>query len=574
MISIEEKTSEFVGGRTSLNVTFPYNQKIVDIIKGCDGSYFSKRKCFWEVPLNQLSYLLDSLTYLDNIQLKLLPEKVKQKEDKPILNYRTKPFPYQLEGIEYGLNHNKWLLLDQPGLGKTLQLIYLAEELHARGLIEHCLIICGIASLKTNWKKEIEKHSRLSCRILGERKTKSGKVYWAPLKDRAEELRNPISEFFVITNIETLRTTSSSQIKNKAKDSKRESFDIVGAFLNSANKFGMICVDEGHKCKNASSQQVAGLMQLKAPYQVVATGTPIMNNPEDLYVPLTWIDVNRCALTNYKRTFCVMDQNIKGRVIGSKNMDILKDELESCSLRRTKDILDLPLKTIIEEWLDMEDKQVEFLHSIEQGIKNESLTVDLKPNNLLAMATRIRQAIVCPGMLTTEDIPSIKIDRCVELVEQMTSNGDKVVIFSNYKAPLYKLQGLLKEYNPLIGTGDMKDDDISHNIDKFQQDDEHKVFLGTMSKMGTGVTLNKATYCIFLDSSWTKALNQQCEDRIHRVNNDHPVFIYYLWCNNSFDNIVRTIVNRKSAISNYIVDDVIENNYAMDLLKQYIQNIN
>lgn len=571
MIRIEEKPSEFVGGRTSLNITFPFDQKTVDIVKGCDGAYFSKRKHFWEVPINQLSYLLDSLTYVDDITFKPFKEEERKREEKPIVDYRTKPFPYQLEGIEYGLNHDKWLLLDQMGLGKTLQIIYLAEELHARGLIEHCLIICGIASLKTNWKKEIEKHSSLSCRILGERRTKSGKAYWATLRERADELRNPISEFFVITNIETLRTTSSSQKRNREKD--EDGGDVVGAFLNSSNKFGLICLDEAHKCKNAASQQVAGLLQLTAPYQVAATGTPIMNNPEDLYVPLTWIGVNRCAYTNYKRTFCVMDANIKGRVIGSKNMDILKDELESCSLRRTKDILDLPPKTVINEWLDMEDRQSDFIREIEKGVKSEALTVDLKPNNLLAMATRIRQAIVCPSMLTTEDIPSIKIDRCVELVEQMVSNGDKVVVFSNYKTPLYRLQSLLSQYGPLMGTGDMKDSDISENIDRFQRDSESKVFLGTMSKMGTGVTLNRATYCIFLDSSWTKALNQQCEDRIHRVNNDHPVFIYYLWCNNSFDCCVKGIVDRKSAISDYIVDDFIGSNDAMDQLRRYIQNI-
>ena len=68
----------------------------------------------------------------------------------PILKnqYPTPPFEHQLDGIKYGLNHDKWLLLDEPGLGKTLQVIYLAEELKAQENIEHCLIICGINTLK------------------------------------------------------------------------------------------------------------------------------------------------------------------------------------------------------------------------------------------------------------------------------------------------------------------------------------------------------------------------------------------------------------------------------------------
>lgn len=573
MIQIEEGLSEFVGGRTSFKVTFKYDQRIVDAIKGCDGAYFSKRNLFWEVPLTSLSRLLDSLTYLDDIKLTLMPDEPEKEIPELIVDHKTKPFQYQIDGIKYGLAHNRWLLLDGMGLGKSLQLIYLAEELHARGLIKHCFIICGIASLKTNWKKEIKKHSRLSCRILGERKTRTGKVYWATVRERAEELRNPIKEFFVITNIETLRTESSSRSKNMDKDSKRASDDVVGAFLNSENEFGLICFDEAHKSKNPTSKQTAGLLQLRAPYQVAATGTPIINSPEDLYVPLTWIGSNRCAYTNYQRTFCVMDKRIKGRVVGSKNMDLLKDQLESCSLRRTKDSLDLPPKTVIDEWLDMDEAQSKFVSDVEQGIKNEAMTVELKKGNLLAMATRLRQALVLPDMLTTENVPSIKMDRCVELIEQMTAQGDKVVVFSNYKAPIYKLGKILSEHNPLLGTGDMPDDEISKNIDKFQKDSKHMVFLATMSKMGTGVTLNRATYCIFLDSSWTKALNTQCEDRIHRVNNDHPVFVYYLWCNDSFDTCVKSIIDRKSAISDYIVDDEIRSDDAFEQLQKYIKNI-
>ena len=63
---------------------------------------------------------------------------------------KVKPFDYQTEGINYGLNHNKWLLLDDMGLGKSLQAIMIAQELYQLGKIEHCFIICGVNSLKTN----------------------------------------------------------------------------------------------------------------------------------------------------------------------------------------------------------------------------------------------------------------------------------------------------------------------------------------------------------------------------------------------------------------------------------------
>ena len=130
------------------------------------------------------------------------------------------------------------MLLDAPGLGKTLQMIYLAQELKRLGKIEHCLIICGINTLKINWKKEIERHSDLTCRILGERINKKGRYLIGSIKDRVDDLSNNIDEFFVITNIETLR------------DDK-----ILKALTNkkAKNKFDMVVVDEAHTFKSVQS---------------------------------------------------------------------------------------------------------------------------------------------------------------------------------------------------------------------------------------------------------------------------------------------------------------------------------
>ena len=130
---------------------------------------------------------------------------MKQNITYSLSSYKTSPFEYQKEGIEYGLNHDKWLLLDAPGLGKSLQLIYLAEELKKRDNIEHCLIVCGVNTLKMNWLKEIDKHSSLKGKILGQKINKKGNLVIGSVKERLEDLKNPIDEFFVVTNIETLR---------------------------------------------------------------------------------------------------------------------------------------------------------------------------------------------------------------------------------------------------------------------------------------------------------------------------------------------------------------------------------
>jgi hypothetical protein len=147
MITIEERVADKVPGLTSLFITFEYNKDIIDVIKTCDGSYWNKKKLWWEVPLLNLSYLLDMLTLVDDITLKLI------KDEKPhTIEYEKREgdilFPHQVEGIKFGLSRDRWLLLDAPGLGKTLQIIRLAEELQRTRNINHCLIICGLNSLK------------------------------------------------------------------------------------------------------------------------------------------------------------------------------------------------------------------------------------------------------------------------------------------------------------------------------------------------------------------------------------------------------------------------------------------
>ena len=93
--------------------------------------------------------------------------------------------------------------------------------------------------------------------------------------------------------------------------------------------------------------------------------------------------------------------------------------------------------------------------------------------------------------------------------------------------------------------------------------------LATWQKMGTGITLTAASYAIFIDCAWTKAANLQAEDRIYRIGSKNPVFIYYLWCNDTIDLRVKDLVSQKEAIADYVVDDKVSDE-TIDSLKKYI----
>lgn len=556
MITIQERKNTKVPGTTSLYISFPYNKDIVEGIKTTPMYVFDKKTYEWEVPVTSLANLVEVLSPYDEIQLDLLEYKEHKEKSYTLDTYKTTPFSYQEEGIQYGLNHDKWLLLDAPGLGKTLQLTYLAQELKQRKGIEHCLIICGINTLKTNWKKEIQKHSDLSCMILGERVNTKGRTVFEGVPYRLNQLNNPIDEFFVITNVETLRDDKIVKALNKGK-----------------NKFDMIIFDEIHMCKSPTSQQGKNLLKLKsAKYKVGATGTLLMNNPLDTYVPLKWIGAEKATYTNFKYYYCLYGGQFGNDLLGYRNLDTLKHMLGTCSLRRDKSLLNLPSKTVVTELVDMPDRQRKFYEDVKAGVKDDVDKVRLTPSVLLSMVMRLRQATAYPGILSTESIPSGKIDRCCDLVEQVVSNGNKVVVFSTFKETLQVLKDRLSQFNPTVNTGDIPDEEISGNVDKFQTDDDYKVFLGTWQKCGTGLTLTSASYMIFIDTPWTDAAFEQACDRIYRIGTTKPVTIYNLITNDSVDERVLEIVNDKAALADYVIDDTITES-GLNSLRKYIEEL-
>lgn len=215
----------------------------MDTLKTFPTYYFHKKDKLWEIPICYLGRLLDSLTFFDDIQLKLLDTpksqqfRLKQQYNlEPLseiekISFKATPFPHQLEAVDFLLKQEKSLLLDGCGVGKSLEMILFAETLKKRGLIDHCLVITGIAGLRSNWEKEIQKFSTESSVVIGKYTTRNGTTRYRPMNKRAEQLKNKLDEFFVLLNVESIR------------DNK-----IVEAIKKSENKFGLILFDEIHKC--------------------------------------------------------------------------------------------------------------------------------------------------------------------------------------------------------------------------------------------------------------------------------------------------------------------------------------
>lgn len=532
----------------SLFVECGYDQYVVDKIRTFPQRSWDSSNKSWELPISKIYEVINMLNKYDitiTSNYENVFDSLKPMNSDIKYSFKTEPFSHQIDGFNFGMTHSKWLLADEQGLGKTKQVIDIACALKEEKNYKHCLIICGVNGLKWNWKNEINTHSDESGWILGQRNTNNGKVKIGSTKDKMNDLNDLPSDYFLITNVESLRDTD---IATKI------------ATLCKNGDIGLVAIDEIHKCKNPTSQQGKGILKVNADYKIAMTGTPIMNNPLDLYVILKWLGYESHSFYSFKQYYCEMGGFGGYEIIGYKHMDNLQNQLKDIMLRRLKeDVLDLPDKLFINEYVELTPKQnqlyKEVLNDITMNIDNIKMS-----SNPLAQLIRLRQTTGYTGILSSSIQESAKLDRMEELVDEAVSNGKKVVIFSNWTQMTHVIEDRLKRYNRVVITGETKDSDRQIAVDRFQNDDNCKVIIGTIGAMGTGLTLTAGTVEIFVDEPWTMANKDQAIDRCHRIGAKSNVTIYTLICKNTIDERINELVAKKGKLASSIVDGKIVGN--------------
>lgn len=530
--------------KLSIYVKTKYNKEHLKIIESFSGNYYHRKENLWEMQYKNFKALIEKCRYID-ITIGDLPDELEDylnkldayEEPDRDYNSKTTPYEHQVFSFDYASDHAKFLLADEQGLGKTKQSLDIAVS--RKDKMRHCLIVCGVNGLKWNWYNEITVHTSEAGHILGMTTTSKGKQVIGSVEDRLEDLKSVHDEFFLITNIETLRDKNIQRQIKKMCDS---------------GVIGMTIIDEIHKCKNPSSTQGKAIHCCTSYYKLALTGTPIMNNAIDLYNILKWLEVENHNLTQFKDFYCVMGGFGGYEIIGYRHMDILQEVLDDCMLRRTKEqVLDLPPKIHTDDFIEMTEEQDKLYKEVLQGIQDNIDKVMLLPNPLVELI-RLRQVTSYPGIVSSTITFSVKLNRMLEIVEECVDNGEKVIVFSNWTKvinPAYEL--LCKHnFNPALVTGEVKDTNKEQT--KFKTDESCKVILGTISCLGTGFTLTEASTVIFLDEPYTRAAKDQAEDRCHRIGTKGTVNIITLLCKNTIDERIHHLITKKGELSDAIVD--------------------
>lgn len=549
-----EKLTNNILVKKSAFVSFDYNPDIVSFIKQMGTRVYNPDNHTWEMPINNIIGLCNKFENQE-IQISGIYEDLHKQEfeiDIPKdFKFKTKPFAHQIDGVRFGLNKKKFLLCDDQGLGKTKQIIDFVGCLEKTDTINKVLIVCGVNSLKYNWQSEISIHSDEKGWVLGTRFRKTtGKAYEGSTKDKLDDLDNLPDCRYIITNIETLRAGAEKITKSKYHFPIAEKLQE----LCKNGTISVIAFDECHKSKEPTSLQSRAMINVQAKYMVAMSGTPLMNNPLDLYFPMKWLGYENHSLYQFKQHYCKFGGWGGSQVVGYKNLEEIRALMEEIMIRRLKsEVLDLPEKIRKIEYVDMTPKQNQIYKEVYNGVMSDLQKIKFS-NNPLSMMIRLRQATGWTGILSDKVQESAKMERMIELVQEIVESGQKAIIFSNWESMTEVAREKLKSYNPAYITGATKADERMKEVDRFQTDDKCRVIIGTIGAMGTGLTLTAAQNVIFLDSPWNMALKAQAEDRAHRIGTKGTVNIITLVCKNTIDERIEELVEKKGQIADALVD--------------------
>lgn len=464
---------------------------------------------------------------LDRIEA-LVREIRKDPEGHPLRQslLKVELLPYQLDGIAFVAGAGRAVLADDMGLGKTIQGIGVAELLAQQAGIERVLVIVP-ASLKSQWRNEIDRFCDRSCQVV---------LGGAAL--RAEQYGRPV--FFTICNYE--------QVLRDSKNIRLHPWDLI-------------ILDEGQRIKNWNTKTTQVVKSLKSTFALVLSGTPLENRLEDLYSVVEFVDDRHLGPAfRFHHRHRVVDE--RGRVVGYRNLTELRQKLSPVMLRRTRRSVqqELPPRsseiiriTPTQEQLDI---HAGFAKTIQQIVSKKFLTeMDLlRLQKALLMCRMVANSTylvdkVTPGYST-------KLTELDSLLDQLAREGDrKILLFSEWTTMLNLIEPLVEKQN--LGfvrlDGSVPQKRRQALVRQFQTDDECKMFL-TTNAGATGLNLQAANTVINVDLPWNPALLEQRISRAHRMGQQQPVQVFILVTDETLEERMLTTLSSKQELALAVLD--------------------
>lgn len=445
---------------------------------------------------------------------------------------RVEPYPYQREGIVYGLDKKRLIIGDEPGLGKTLQSIGIVDTADAYP----CLVICP-SSLKINWQREFEKFTDKSAIVLDN----AVRTTWPYLLSMGMHQ-------VAVVNYESLRKYFVWDIKG-GKSFRLK--DVV--FCPQIRMFNSVIIDESHRVKDPSAQQTIftkGITTGKE-YVILLSGTPVVNRPEDLVAQLSIMDRLQefGGRSGFMADYCTDPKDKKAEP--SVPLSVLSDKLyANCMIRREKAkvLPQLPDKTRVDLYVDISNAPEYSLAAADlaEYLRQYTECTDWEIRRKMRMEALVR-------FMTLRQLATLgKVAQAVDFIRTFLSSGKKLIVFCS----LHEVVDALVKAFPGAVTVTGRDSAVSKqaSVDAFQNNPDTMLIICSIKAAGVGLTLTASSNVAFVELAWTYADCCQCEDRAHRIGQKDNVTCYYLLGRGTIDHTIYSLIHQKKSIAAEIMN--------------------
>ena len=528
--------------------------RYAEILSSIKNKYYDRNRRSWIISSNNLR-LFDQLRY-------------------HTVNYgdigqglKLEPYNYQKDIIQFCYTKEKTLIVAPCGAGKTPCIIGVYHHARMKKKISGCGIIIVKASLKEQWKKEIEKFSDYSVTII---KTLS---QCANKHDIYEQQFQGYDIY--ILNYESLRN---EDIRNRMLKLKPE----------------FVAADEAQAIKDDTTQRAKALYKFnKVRFTIAATATPVQKNPMDIFGIMKFVNPQifpkKGEFGQRYVSWASFGQYIR-KPIGSKNEKELNLKLREWMIIKTKQEISsqLPKLVVVQKFCILTPKQqqksnilLKKIESLKEQERIEMQKLAKTGNQTSSLLRKIEAEILmyqtyAQEMANDEKLlavseanntklyvtgdPSEKTKLCIALIKEIIEAGEKVAVFSRF----VKYQDILKQEfskdNDLKCikvaqvNGTMSDQKRYQEVyNKFNTDPSYKILL-LSEAANEGLNLSQCGYLIEMDLAQSYAAQTQRHGRIERADSTHDtVYVYQLITEDSFDQIAQKIVSKKEGFDNKII---------------------
>jgi superfamily II DNA or RNA helicase len=444
--------------------------------------------------------------------------------------------PYQREGLgwlhflqQFGFGG---CLADDMGLGKTVQVLALMEE---RRLLRNGngsddrpppSIVVMPRSLVFNWCREAARFTP-ALRVL---------EHTGQERIRGHEHFDDYDVVF----------TTYGTLRRDAPFFKEKIFDYV-------------ILDEAQAIKNASTESAKAARLLRGNHRLALSGTPIENHLGELWSLFEFLNpgmLGSASVFRLGKTSAVKPDE--------QQRSLLAQALRPFILRRTKSEVAQDLPEKVEQTLFCHLKTAQRLlydelrdhyrRSLLNRIERDG--IEKSKIHILEALLRLRQAAIHPGLIdhARAGEPSAKMDMLLPQLIEVLEEGHKALVFSQFTSMLGILRHRLEEEKIRYEYLDGQTQDRAAPVQRFQNDQESKLFLISLKAGGLGLNLTAAEYVYLLDPWWNPAVEAQAIDRTHRIGQTRSVFAYRLIAKDTVEEKVLELQQTKREIADAIIN--------------------